>query len=137
MIQIIISKLFQWPPYSVFSKHFNIDHIVKTCYDRCGVDKNEVIEFEMSEDLEHLPNSQALKCYIRCSGELFETLDTKSNKILISKYADVFPDFSHEEQEITVRMASGCLKKVKKVTDRLDFAYELTVCIKRNDNKVI
>lgn len=113
-----------------------MNKIINSCNERSGVDKKEIIELEMSEDLEHLPNSRPLKIWLRCIGELTEGLDTKSNKINLSKFADFYGDLTREEQEIFVRMGSGCGRRLKNITDLLDFAYEGTVCFKKNDNEV-
>lgn len=101
------------------------------------MDRKELEEFEMTEDLEHLPDSHELKLYLRCGGELTDGLDTKSNKVLLGKFAEYFADLSREQQEIYVRMGRGCAKRIKNIKDRLDFFYEAVVCFKQNDNEVI
>lgn len=100
------------------------------------MDKKELMEFELTEDLEHLPNSQAIKLYLRCYGEEMEIVDRKSNKILFSKFADYFSELTHEDQAILVRMNRGCIKHVRDIKDLLEFTYTLTVCCKKNDNEV-
>lgn len=110
--------------------------MVKTCYNKSGADRKELIEFEMSDDWEHLPNSHALKLFLRCQAELVQGVEPKSNKILLSKFTDFFSELTHEQQELYLRMGRGCVKRVRGINDRLEFIYLLTVCIKQNDNEV-
>lgn len=100
------------------------------------MDKKEVMEFEMTEDMDHLPDSQAFKVYIRCWGELTEGLDPKSNKVLLGKFSEYFADLTREQQEIYVRMGRGCVKRIKLIKDFLEYSYEALVCVKQNDNEV-
>lgn len=109
---------------------------MKTCYNVSGVDKKELIEFEMTEDLEHLPDSQAIKSYFRCFGELSESVEPKSNKVLLGKVGQLFVDLTREQQEIYIAMGKGCIKRVRAIKDLVEFAYQLTVCFKQNDNEV-
>lgn len=100
------------------------------------MDRKELIEFEMSEDLEHLPDSRELKTYLRCFGELTDSVETKSNKLMLSKFADFFAELTREEQEKYIDMGRGCIKRARAVKDLLEFSYTLTVCFKRNNNQV-
>lgn len=100
------------------------------------MDKKELIEMEMSEDLDHLPNSREIKLYLRCFAELIESVEKTSNKVTMDKVLDFFAELTKAEQEVFVRMAAGCLKRAKLIKDLLEFTYSLTVCFKHNDNKV-
>lgn len=100
------------------------------------MDKKQLIEFELTEDLEHLPNSPEIKSFLRCYGEESEGVETKSNKILLSKFADYFGELTQEEQKIYINMARGCRKKTKDIKDLIEFTYEVSVCLKQNDNEV-
>lgn len=91
----------------------------------------------MTEDMEHLPNSTALKTYIRCAAEESGSLEKNSNKFLVSRFADFFADITREEQDIYFRMGKGCLKRARTIVDPLEYTYAITVCFKENDNKVI
>lgn len=117
-------------------KHWNVSEIVTGCVDQTGVERSEIKAFEASDDLEHLPNSKALKEFFRCVGEAGETIDKKSNKLLLAKAGNFFAELTREDQEIYVRMGKGCMKYLRQFTDRYEFAYELQVCLKRNDNEV-
>lgn len=110
--------------------------IVETCHNKSGVDKEEMAVFEVSDDFDHLPNSTALKTYIRCFLEGIEMVDRKSNKILLGKASELFVDLTREEQEIYLGMSKGCVKRLRPIKDPLEFGYLLDVCYKRNDNKV-
>lgn len=94
------------------------------------------MEFETTDDLEHLPNSTALKTYMRCCHELAETVDTKSNKLLLTKIGNYFADLNKEEKEIYLAMSKGCAKRLKPITDRIEWSYAFYVCWKQNDNEV-
>lgn len=119
-----------------FRKHYDLDHIVKTCYERSGADKNELYEFETTTDLQNIPNSHALKVYLRCFAEVSGTMEVKSNKMILTKFLDFWEDLKQADQEIYLNMGKGCLKRAKSVTDRLEFSYTLMVCAKQNDNEV-
>lgn len=110
--------------------------MLKVCYKKSGVDRNELIELEMTKNLDHLPNSHALKVFIRCAGELTEAVDPKSNRILLTKFSEYFADLTKEEQEIYLGMTKGCIKKAKQEKDLLEFTYVAFVCTKLNDNEV-
>ncbi|XP_037047823.1 uncharacterized protein LOC119082398 [Bradysia coprophila] len=135
LLFIYAYKTDKFPPLTTVVKHFDLNHIVTNCYERSGVDKKELIEFEMSEDMEHLPNSTAIKTYLRCFGELSESLEEKSNKLLLGKMSAYFAELTKEEQEIYLGMVKGCVKRAKPIRDLLEFPYNLTVCFKRNDNQ--
>lgn len=106
------------------------------CYPKSGVTRKEVEEFELTEDFEHLPDSKELKMFLRCSGEVSEIVDPKSNKVLLSKIGEFFADLPREKQEIYVNMGKGCIRKAKLEKDLLEFTYVTSVCAKMNDNKV-
>lgn len=110
---------------------------MKICYEKTGADKKELMEFELTEDLEHLPDSHTLKLYFRCFGEEIEGVERKSNKILLGRFADFFAELTQENQAILVGMNRGCMKRIKDIKDPLEFTYTLTVCMKKNDNEVI
>lgn len=90
----------------------------------------------MTEDLEHLPNSQAIKSYLRCYAEINEIVDTKSNKMLVGKFGELLIELTSEQKEIYLRMSKGCAKRLREVKDPLEFTYGLYVCFKQNDNEV-
>ncbi|KAJ6636008.1 hypothetical protein Bhyg_14595 [Pseudolycoriella hygida] len=123
-----------WPPAVVY-KHYNIDEIAKRSFERCGTDKKELMEFEMSEDMEHLPNSTGIRCYFRTFGELSESVDVKSNKLKLGKFGEFFADLTREEQEIYVNMSKGCARRARHIEDPFEFTYQMTLCFKQNDNK--
>lgn len=121
---------------SVYYKHYDLDYIVPTCYERSGVDKKELMEFEMTDDLEHIPDSREIKLYIRCWNELSESVDLKANKMLLSKFGELLADFTKEEKEIFIGFGKGCIRRIKPITDPIEWSYALIVCYKQNDNKV-
>lgn len=43
---------------------------------------------------------------------------------------------SKEDQKKTLKQGRGCLAKVKRIKDPLEWAYTLTICVKTNDNEV-
>lgn len=100
------------------------------------MDKKELIELEMTEDLEHLPNSIALKSFIRCFAEETQQVEPKANKVLLGKFANLSVDLTREEQEIFLGMAKGCIKRARPIKDLLDYTYEIFICFKQNDNEV-
>ncbi|XP_037038742.1 uncharacterized protein LOC119076162 [Bradysia coprophila] len=124
-----------FPPMEKVRKHYDIDYYVKTCYERTGADWNELHEFEITTDLEHVPNSHSIKLFFRCFGEVSESVDTKSNKLNFSKFLDHWADLTQAEQEIYLKMGKGCIRRAKSITDRLEFSYSITLCAKQNDNE--
>lgn len=111
--------------------------MLKECYKQSGVDRKELMEFELTKDLENLPNSHQLKVFFRCSAVMCEGVEEKSNKILLGKAGVFFAELSREEQELYLKMSKGCVKRAKLQKYLLEFTYELMVCFKQNDNEVM
>nr|AWC08444.1 odorant-binding protein 33 [Bradysia odoriphaga] len=124
-----------FPPMNKVRKHYDIDRIAKVCYEKSGVDKSELHKFEVTEDLQHIPNSHAIKVYLRCFAELSEAVAPDSNKVLLPKFMKYFDDLTPAEQLIYLNMGKGCLGRVSKITDLLEYSYKIAVCGKRNDNE--
>lgn len=85
-------------------KHFNIDHFVKACYEKSGANKNELHEFEVTTDLEHIPNSHEMKVFFRCYAEISGSVEPRSNKVILRKFLNYWEDLSQTEQEIYLKM---------------------------------
>lgn len=117
-------------------KHYDLDHVLNLCYGKSGADKNELHEFEVTTDLEHLPNSNAMKEYLRCFAEVTEAVETQSNRVLLTKVLKYLDDLTTAQRMIYINMSKGCLTRAGKVTDRLEYTYVLAVCCKQNDNEV-
>lgn len=94
------------------------------------------MEFEIGEDLDNLPNSKALKAYIRCYQVETETVDRNSNMLLLGKIGALFPELTKEQKDIYLGWGKGCMKRLKPITDPIEWSYALFICFKRNDNKV-
>lgn len=130
------NKFQQWPPIKTISKHWDVDLVVQTCYNESNVSQKEVMEFEMTTDLEHLPDSRELKKFFTCYQEMNETIDRKANKFLLAKFGAFIADLPKEEAEQYLKMGKGCVKLIKDIKDHMEYAYQLQVCYKRNNNEV-
>lgn len=120
----------------IVRKHYDVDNVVKICYEKSGVDKSELHEFEVTTDLKNIPNSHALKVYLRCCGELSNAIDTQSNKILLTNFLKYLDDLPLPYQLIYINMTKGCMARAGKVTDPLEYPYAFAICCKKNDNEV-
>ncbi len=117
-------------------KHYD-GGVPDRCEQRTGVDRREIMEFEMTTDLDHLPDSDVLKAYILCYSEEHEFVDKKSPKIVIGgRGGSYIIDITKEEANLYLGMMKGCVKKLRGITDRKELAYQLQVCWKTNDNEV-
>lgn len=125
----------QWPPPAVFEV-YDVDKLVSTCLNASGVDPNIIAEFELTEDMEHLPNSREVKLYFRCYFDEMEYLTVGGNKILFDKLGELFNRATHEQQKTYISWGKGCTKRTKSIKDPVEFAYELMVCWKVNGKEV-
>lgn len=93
------------------------------------------IEFEQTEYLEHLPNSRAIKSFVRCYGKVSKGVRTKSNKLILRKFADYFGEFMQNEEKLYITMATGCRKQTKHIKHIIEVTYAVSVYNKDNDNE--
>lgn len=92
----------------------------------------------MTTDLNHLPNSSALKCYFHCAMFRFGVYQYEnSTRLNLATMIEVLESLSKPEQEIYFRLGRGCFKRASPYNkDVLEFSYTLNVCAKDNDNEV-
>lgn len=120
----------------IHDRHYDMNIVLQTCYNESNVTQRELIEFEMTNDLEHIPDSRELKLYITCYLEMVELLDKKSNKFLWGKFGAYLAELDKEFAERYLKMGKGCPKLIRDIKDHVEFAYQFQVCSKRNNNEV-
>lgn len=117
-------------------QRLNVSEVIKYCFQKCPVDPEELKLFELSTDLNHLPNSYLLKCYIHCTMEETGAIKRNSTKINVGQMMDTINQLPKEQQDILFAMGRGCVRRIMNIKDPLQYAYILNVCAKENDNEV-
>lgn len=125
----------QWPPALVHD-YYDIPYIVQTCKDRCQVNPDEVKRFEASNDFNNLPSSKELRCFLHCNMVESGVLEPDSVRLNITKTMDLYMQLPKEDQVILSGMGRGCMQKTRRIKDPYEFAYQINVCAKQNDNEV-
>lgn len=121
----------QWPP-PIFFEHYNISTGIIKCRDQCHANLREVELFEKTTDLNNLPHSDSLKCYIHCGCLQLHLMKPNSTKVDIGEFLTLMADLSDEINLKYFRMSRGCHEKIRKLKDPVEVAYQLNVCYKRN-----
>lgn len=109
---------------------------MRTCYEKCGTQTEDLILLEKSTDISQLQNKTAVKCYVHCAMVESETIEPNSTRLTPVKFLDIMTELTHEEQKIFMAMSRGCLTKTRYIRDPIEFTYALAICMKANDNEV-
>lgn len=125
----------QWPS-EYLKANIDFDGMSKECYAKCGPCRDEVMQFELTDDFEHLPNSTGVRCYLHCQMVLLGVLEPNTAQLAGGKFIDLLADMDANERRIWIGMSRGCLKYVRNILDPVQFAYAWNVCAKHNDNEV-
>ncbi|XP_055312781.1 uncharacterized protein LOC129574601 [Sitodiplosis mosellana] len=124
-----------WPPKALI-EHMDIPAIVKYCLDQCpGSTKAEMELFEKTTDLQNLPNSRELKCYMHCCLVESRTILPNSTRLNMENMMVVMEKLRKEDVDILLRLSRGCIKRTMNVRDPWEYAYILNTCAKLNDNE--
>lgn len=117
-------------------QHYDIPKLVKNCHDLCKVDVEELQEFELSTDFDHLPNTLEIRCYLHCATMELRIMKPGSSIIDPSEFFDVVDQMTEEEQNKIMKMVRGWSKKVAKIKDPVEIVYQALVCMKKNSAEV-
>lgn len=113
-------------------EHYDVKGAVDKCLDLHKPDIKKLEEFELSTDLDNLPNDRSIKCYMYCLIMEFEMMKPDSPAIDVTKFVGIMNDMTALEQNIYLKMFRKCNKKYK---DYCEMVYQMNVCAKRNDNE--
>lgn len=81
--------------------------------------------------MEDLPNSRELKCYLYCLLVGFGLIKANTTTLDPIKFLEVMDHMTTAEQNRFYKLGGGCFKKKK---DLCEFAYQMSLCSKRNSN---
>lgn len=93
--------------------------------------------FESTRDLDNLPNSKQLKCYIHCTYVEFQLIKPNGTKFDFSRFLEVMAKMDPEDANKYYIMGKGCAKKLKPIKDSIEYVYQYHVCQKTNSLEVI
>ncbi|XP_031630669.1 uncharacterized protein LOC116345437 [Contarinia nasturtii] len=134
VVLVIARKRDDWPSASL-ENSFDEEAVCKLCYKKCpGSTRDEVELFEKTTDLENLPNSYPLKCFMHCVMEEAGALHRNAAQLNYAHVMQEIDKLQKDHQKIVIAMGKGCIKRVRDITDPVEFAYALNVCCKKNDN---
>lgn len=111
--------------------------LVKKCSEMCENNLDEVKEFEQTTNLKNLPNSEGIRCYFICCWIEMGVMKPNSTQIDPSDFFDLMEQMTEEEQDRYVKLMKGCTRRLTKIKDPTEVAYQAVVCGKENSNKVI
>lgn len=117
-------------------QHYDIPKLVKNCRALCKVDVEELQEFELSTDFDHLSNTMEIRCYLHCASMELRIMKPGSSIIDPTEFFDVIDQMTEEEQNKMMKMMRGCSKRVAKIKDPVEIVYQALVCMKENANEV-
>lgn len=93
-------------------------------------------DFETTPDVDHLPDVDELKCYFLCLNIEVHLMKPNSTKIDPSEVIELAQKLNNEEYKGMLKLARGCLSRVRTLKEPTEVAYQLNVCSKRNSPEV-
>lgn len=90
----------------------------------------------MTPDVDHLPDSDELKCYFLCLYIEAHLMKPNSTAIDPSELIDLAQKLNNEEYKNLLTLSKGCLSRVRKLKKPIEIAYQLNVCGKQNSPEV-
>lgn len=125
----------QWPPKAL-QDIYNSPEKIKKCHNECNSTYDIVHDFEISTNLNNLPDSNELKCYIHCAYITLGYIKPNSLKINFQSIYELSSDFTDNEVKRMTKLYAGCEKRIKKIKDLVERVYMMNVCAKQNANEV-
>ncbi|XP_031626713.1 uncharacterized protein LOC116342996 [Contarinia nasturtii] len=125
----------KWPPEVVY-QYYDIPTMVKTCSQRCEPNMEEIKEFELTTDLNKLPNNKNVKCYFHCLWVEAGFMKPGSAAFDPSVFFELMEKMSEEDQDKYLKITKGCAKRVSKIKDPIEVSYQTMVCCKENSNEL-
>lgn len=96
----------------------------------------EIKEFELKTDMKNLPNSTSLRCYFNCFWIELGILKPGSAVVNPTDFFELMDGMTEEEQNKYMILMRGCTKRLSKIKDPIEVAYQAMVCGKQNSNEV-
>lgn len=106
------------------------------CKNQCNATTEPIKEFEMTPDVNHLPDADELKCYFLCSYIEAHLMEPNSTKIDPSELIELAQKLTSEEYRNMLTLSKGCMSRVRKLKEATEVAYQLNVCAKQNSPEV-
>lgn len=119
------------------TEFFDIPKLISECTQECNPNLDELKLFELTPDLTNLPSSESLKCYIHCTLVHFKFLEPGSPVVDTSTFFKLIGKMTQNDQDNYLKLFHDCAKRVSKIQNPLEVAYQAMVCGKENSNEVI
>lgn len=97
----------------------------------------EVKEFELATNMNNLPNSKSLRCYFNCCWIEVGVMRPGSAVVNPTEFFELMDKMTEEDQNNYMKLIKGCTKRLNKIKDPIEVAYQAMVCGKENSNEVI
>lgn len=117
-------------------QHYDAPGLVKQCSEQCKNDLAEVKEFELTTDMKNLPNSKGIRCYFLCFWIELGVMRPGSPIIDPTDFFELMDKMTEEEQNKYMILIKGCTKRLSKIKDPTEVAYQAVLCGKENSNEV-
>lgn len=97
----------------------------------------EIKKFELTTDMKNLPNSMSLRCYFHCFWVELGVLKPGSAVVDPTDFFQLMDKMTAEEQDKYMILIKGCTKRLNRIKDPIEVAYQAMVCGKENSNEVL
>lgn len=97
---------------------------------------DDIKEFEHTTDMNNLPNNKATRCYFHCYWIELRLMKPGSSAIDPTDFLQLMDQMTEEDQDKYMKLIKGCTKRLSKIKDPVEVAYQAVLCGKQNSNEV-
>lgn len=115
---------------------YNDPEKIKDNHNQCNSSFAILQEFELTKDLENLPNSKELKCYLYRAYVYYGYIKPTSPKLNFQPFLELMSEATDDEAKRMAKLYAGCEKRAKKSKDPIEVVYIFNACGKQNVNDV-
>lgn len=109
---------------------------MKKFHSQCNSSFALIQEFELSTNLENIPKSPELKCFLYSAYVHFGYIKSNSPRLNFQSFIELASEFTDDEAKRMIKLFSGCEKRAKKSKDPIEVVYIFNACGKQNVNEV-
>lgn len=117
-------------------QHYDVPRLIKRCSEQCKNDLAEIKVFELTTDMNNLPNSKGVRCYFLCFWIEMGIMKPGSVVVNPTDFFELMDKMTEDEQNKYIKLIKGCTKRLSKIKDPTEVAYQAVVCGKENSNEV-
>lgn len=86
--------------------------------------------------MNNLPNSKGVRCYFLCFWIEMGIMKPGSVVVNPTDFFELMDKMTEDEQNKYIKLIKGCTKRLSKIKDPTEVAYQAVVCGKENSNEV-